>query len=126
MGIERFIHQRVMDVIAARDVLDAAKQKAHDANELVAKQTTEVEKRRKYVADLQTQRPSAHVSPHRADCHGIWKGKPTTYACKNAADDRDSETAQKAQEAFDARLATAQASLTEAETCSKSSSRLTA
>ena len=46
MGVERFIHQRVMDVIAARDVLDAAKQKAHDANALVAKQTTEVEKRR--------------------------------------------------------------------------------
>ena len=46
MGVERFIHQRVMDVIAARDVLDAAKRKAHDADALVAKQATEVDKRR--------------------------------------------------------------------------------
>jgi hypothetical protein len=119
MGIERFIHQRVMDVIAARDVLDAARQKAQDANELVAKQTIEVEKRRRYVADLQTQRPAAHRAAPTAQCHGIWKGKPTTYACPNKADERDSETAQKVQEEFDARLATAQASLTEAETVLK-------
>ena len=60
--VERFIHQRVMDVIAARDVLDAAKRKAHDADALVAKQTTEVEKRRELVADLDGERPTSHAS----------------------------------------------------------------
>ena len=114
-GVERFMHNRVLDVIAARDVLDAAKQKARDAETLVAKQTAEVEKRRKMVADLQTQRPSAHVSAPVQTCKGLYKGKPVTYPCKNPSDDRDSETARKAQEAFDARVADRNASLTEAE-----------
>ena len=113
--VERFIHQRVMDVIATRDGLDAAKQKATDATALVTKQRAEVDNRRTHVADLQSERPTAHVSAPPALCHGLYKGKPVTYACKTASDDRDSETTRKAQEAFDARLATAPASLTEAE-----------
>jgi hypothetical protein len=115
MGVERFIHQRVMDVLAARDVLDAERAKAHDAESLVAKQTAEVEKRRKLVAELQGERPTAHVSAPPATCHGLYKGKPVTYACPNKADDRDSETARRAQEAFDARVAGRNASLAEAE-----------
>ena len=70
MGVERFIHQRVMDVIAARDVLDAAKRKAHDATALVTKQTTEVEKRRTLVADLDGQT----VDPPASTRTGVMQG----------------------------------------------------
>ena len=53
LGFERFMHQRVLDVLDARDTLDAAKErtakteaaaKAQDAD--FAKQTEEVAKRR--------------------------------------------------------------------------------
>ena len=118
MGIERFIHQRVMDVIAARDVLDAARQQAQDANELVAKQTIEVKERRRYVADLQTADGQlAQGTPHRRQCHGIWKGKPDHLRLpEQSGQRRDSETAAEGSGGVRPPASpTAQASLTEAE-----------
>ena len=85
-----FIHQRVMDVIAARDVLDAARQEAHDANELVAKQTIiEVEKRRRYVADLANAAAKLRTRqpPPRSATASGRASRPPTLA-RNKVDDR--------------------------------------
>ena len=115
MGVERFIHQRVMDLIAARDVLDAAKRKAHDADALVAKQTTEVEKRRELVADLDGQTVTLQPVPAPASCKGLYKGKPVTYKCPNPAADDATKGNTKAIAEHTQRVAEAHASLAEAE-----------
>jgi hypothetical protein len=116
MGVERFIHQRVMDVLAARDALDAARAKAHDAETLVAKQTVEVEKRRRALDDLDSHPVTLQTIPPTVQCSGVDKhGRKWSGACPNPAANEATKGNAKAQADHAREVADAHASLAEAE-----------
>jgi hypothetical protein len=120
-GVERFMHQRALDVLTARDVLDAAKQKAQDVKDLVAKQTAEVEKRRQLVADLEGQTvtltplPQATIPCTRTDWNNKKHLRQVPSTCQNPAANEATKGNTKAMAAHAKEVAEAHASLTEAE-----------
>ena len=81
----------------------------------MAKQTTEVEKRRELVADLDGQTVTLQPVPAPASCKGLYKGKPVTYKCPNPAADDATKGNTKAIAEHTQRVAEAHASLAEAE-----------
>jgi hypothetical protein len=122
IAVERFMHQRVIEVVDAREALDAAKLKLDE--EAAAdtrykadfdRMTEEIGKRRKLVSDLEGQLPASVAVPPVTQCKGLYKGKPVTYACKNPAADVTAQADADAMHAHDKAVHDAQDSLSEVE-----------
>jgi hypothetical protein len=114
--------QRVIDVVHAREDRDDARQKQNEEadDEAVYKQrlaelTAAVASASKTLADLQAHRPTPPNVAATAICHGVWKGKPTSYPCKNAQGEAEGNAYAEATKAHNAAVAKAQAAVTEAE-----------
>ena len=115
IAVERFTHQRVVEVAEAREAVDAIKLNVDaykaEANGL----TTEIGKRRALVADLKGKQPATVNVPPAATCKGLYKGRPVTYACPNKAAEVAAQASADAQHAHAHEVADAQKSLAEVE-----------
>jgi hypothetical protein len=123
IAVERFMHQRVVEVYAAREAFDAAKLTLDDESRADARykaafdqMTAEIDKRRQLVADLQGKQPAKVDLPRAAPCSYVDKrGHTIVYACQNKAADVAVQTNADAQHAHDREVADAAKSLADAE-----------
>jgi hypothetical protein len=115
IAVERFMHQRVVDVAEAREAVDAIKLKVDAYKAETDGLTTEICKRRALVAELQGKQPATVNVPPAATCRGLYKGRPITYACPNKAAEVAAQASADAQQAHAHEVADAQKSLTDAE-----------
>jgi hypothetical protein len=115
IAVERFMHQRVVEVAEAREAVDAIKLKVDAYKAEADGLTTEIGKRRALVADLQGKQPATVNVPSAATCRGLYKGRPVTYACPNKAAEVAAQASADAQQAHAHEVADAQKSLADAE-----------
>ena len=123
IAVERFMHQRVVDVTEARQVFDAAKLKLEEEGAADTRYkadfdrlTDEIGKRRALVAELQGKQPTTVALPPAAQCRGYSKkGQAITYACANKAADLAAQANADAQHAHDRQVGDAQKSLDDVE-----------
>jgi hypothetical protein len=115
IAVERFMHQRVVEVAEAREAVDAIKLKVDAYKAEADGLTTEIGKRRALVADLQGKQPATVNVPPTATCRGLYEGRPVTYACPNKAAEVAAQASAAAQQAHAHEVADAQKSLADAE-----------
>jgi hypothetical protein len=122
MAVERFIHQRVIDVYAARKTLDEAQHNADDYKAKLDQLTGQVTASRDAYIKVQGEKADTVTLPNAVQCgggtdkHGRKLG---TYACDGSAAKEQADNNRKAIEAHEKQVADARKSLDDAEAALK-------
>jgi hypothetical protein len=123
IAVERFMHQRVIEVEKARHKLDLAQHRADDekdADDRYQKQferlTTEAKARRDALVQLKAEQPNLVALPAMQTCKGVTKkGASYSYACPNPAAQTAANSNASAQKAHDAEVGKANDAVAEIE-----------